>query len=768
MTEARLVRGRGTQALLAASFTVACGLLLTLPYGAPAGSALLFAIYLGGFVILPGWLLYVVLAPERGGPMRQLAFGWVVGYTLESIFFMLTAAGGTRSLLVAFPVAAVLVLGLPARRKFRFERTTAAPDSGDPGPRFTVAVAAACIIAMGFFAISFFPDTPLPGSTSVSYSQDYSWIVSLAADALHHWPLTDPSVVGEPMPYHYFSILHFASASQVTGVDLSTVFFRLWPLPVIALIVLQFAESGRSLFRNVWIGLLAAALALMVGELQLLTFGGAQFTFGWFNYTLLVASPSFLFGMPFVIALFTLLGEQLSRPGGPVGSWVLVALVAVGAGGAKVSILPLVLAGLVIFALARFLVDRRLGVAPLVAIGVVGAVQAGFYLVLYKGHSSGLQPDLLASGFLNDQWVLVTVGNQIASWISWAPLPDAFDVIGLPFGFAGAFIAPLIGLFWIVRRSTIGSSIALQWLLSVFASGLATLVFVSTVASGNQLYTVFYGLMAGVMLSAAGLARAWSTRPDLPGKKPVLLWLGSGWVLVLALLVAGPYLLDELGHPVSDIDQTLFVYGAFLIAMAGLWFLAKRLLSGSSRAASLVVTAAVLATGLLDLPVTDLRNGITPAPPPAAGSYRLTPELYAALRWMRDETPEDSVFAVNNQYAQEFVARPVAYDYAAFSERRAFLAGWGYVQRVRDTGLDRVKAGFNPFAARKELNDRAFAGDRKAVDRLWREFGVRYLLVDEANGDPVNPEKLKTLGETVFSAPGVRVVKLDVPAGETG
>jgi hypothetical protein len=50
-------------------------------------------------------------------------------------------------------------------------------------------------------------------------------------------------------------------------------------------------------------------------------------------------------------------------------------------------------------------------------------------------------------------------------------------------------------------------------------------------------------------------------------------------------------------------------------------------------------------------------------------------------------------------------------------------------------------------------------GDPAAVERLISRFGVRYALLDEVNGYATDLKRLKKLGEVVYSAPGVKVLK---------
>ena len=99
-------------------------------------------------------------------------------------------------------------------------------------------------MAVAVIGVTFFDSTPLPGTESVRFSPDFAWAISIAAEAKHHWPIEDPSISGETFPYHYFVHIHWAAASQVTGIDLSTIFSRLWILPLTVLLVLELVVAG--------------------------------------------------------------------------------------------------------------------------------------------------------------------------------------------------------------------------------------------------------------------------------------------------------------------------------------------------------------------------------------------------------------------------------------------------------------------------------------------------------------------------------------------
>lgn len=144
--------------------------------------------------------------------------------------------------------------------------------------------------------------------------------------------------------------IHLAAASQVTGLELPLVFFRLWIFPLVVLLVLQLVVAGQSLARSAYAGLIAACLVLLVGQLQLDTrdtlFALVPFLGVFFTY--LTASPSFLFGLVVFVPLITLIGERIATREGPghPGDWVLIAILAIGASDAKIVLLPLIAGGL--------------------------------------------------------------------------------------------------------------------------------------------------------------------------------------------------------------------------------------------------------------------------------------------------------------------------------------------------------------------------------------------------------------------------------------
>jgi hypothetical protein len=212
--------------------------------GVPASDVVLFTVYEVTFVALPGWVVYGLLRPESSKGER-LVFGWALGYALVIAAFAVTAAAGVRFLLFAYPLL-VGAFGL-----WRLNTTGRARPRPGYGGRWNWIAAGIAATASGMVAAALFPPNPLPGTVHrVTYFLDNVFQISLAAEALHHWPLTDPTVSGQPLHYHTFAHMLMAATTQVTGIGLPTVVLRLLPLTMIALFAAQVAArrcpSGRA------------------------------------------------------------------------------------------------------------------------------------------------------------------------------------------------------------------------------------------------------------------------------------------------------------------------------------------------------------------------------------------------------------------------------------------------------------------------------------------------------------------------------------------
>ncbi len=743
-------------------------LALELAYGADLGDALLYVAYEVGFLVVPGWLVYRALTREPRGALPQLALGWALGYVLEILAFMFTAATGTRSLFVLYPILFVAIaLGVILRRSPPSDPPQV---SGDPpSGQLSWLIAAVCLVVVAYVGITFFSATPLPGGKAVHYHQDVPWSLSIAGEAKNHWPIEDPNVSGEPFPYHYFVHVHLAAVSQATGIALPTVFLRLFLLPMITLIVLQVVAAGQVLLRSVGVGIGAVCLVFLVGQVNLnhdAPFASLQFLGVLFTY--LVGSPSFVIGLviflPIVILLGTLVRNQGSDP--PIGTWALLLLFFIGASDAKIVLLPLVLGSLVLFSGWMWITERKAPTAVFPAAALAFAVGAAVYYLQYRGHRSGLIVDLGAGITLFTETMPAVAG--VRDYVS-GLLPSfpgsgaAISAGGIVFGVFGLFGAQLLGIVWLLARRGVRLQREHAWLLSLLTAGIGSILVLDSPGSGNVLYFLPYGMAAGCMVAADGLRLAWLNRPRLSGRAARVVALLAGGVIILlgALLIPEHY--QSPLEPVSIGRTYILSYGGLIIGLVLLLVAARLWVRPWAWIGAATVSVTIILAGALDTPLEQVEPALRSRVTPNSGK-RLTPGLYEALTWIRDSTPTGSVIATNNLEAFEF-------DPAAFSERSVFLGGWGYSVRTREvrwTGASSAPltgvggtAGVNLYADRLRLNEAVFSSGSPAAARILRDrFGVRYLLVDNVNGAPANVPGLRRISRPVYRSPGALVLEL--------
>jgi hypothetical protein len=746
---------------------VVVGLAFELAYGVPLADALLYLGYEAGFVVLPGWAAYRALSADPGSPLRQLAIGWALGYVLEILAFMATAATGTRPLLAVYPLLVVAVAVVVIRRrgpaKPRPGRGSNEAHEGGPA-QLGWLIAAVCIGAIAYIALAYFPSSPLPGTENVSYFPDYPRWIALAADAKNHWPIMDPSVVGEPLPYHYFVNIHLAAASQVTGLGLPLLYLRLFIFPLVVVSVLLLVVAGRALARSWSVGLIAACLAFFVGELRLdasNTFLAHTPFFGLF-FTFLFRSPSFLLGLVLFVPLVILVGERIrARPEQILtGEWILIALFMVGASDAKVTILPLLVVALALFAGWSWLSSRRIPTAAWVSAGLALCVAGAVWFLQYRGHASLLRLDPFADVNLMPAVHLIK-GDLMANLVSFPGRDLLLDGGGVLFGLLGLFAAPLVGIVWVFRDRGLRLPTVHVWLLALLVAGSGlSFVFIEP-GTQNGMYFLFYGLVAGYLLSAAGLGGAWQRRASMSGRWLQIAVIGLAFAAATAALIGLPTSLGLFTGPRANALTYLVRYAGLLLLLILLYAAGRRWLGPTRWGAAALVSAALLGVGALATPIDSLKPAIAGSTGTGVDLGKtMSPGLYDALVWIRDETPVDSVVAVNNQWIDTNDQVPLEFIYSGFAERRVFLEGWGYSQRTRDLGFTNLASGANPFADRLELNRAAFAADPEALATMARDYGVRYLVVDEINGTAADVGALRQVTRVVYESPEALVLEL--------
>ena len=725
--------------------------------GVGAADVALYAAYEVGFVVLPGVLLVRALGVRVGGWGGQVCIGWALGYVLEIAAFAGTAALGARWLFLLYPPLVVAGVALHARRAGNSSVGTADAERAASGPGWAAAVVA--MLAIGFLAADSFSQLTLPSSLgSAHYYPDVVWYWAVAGEALHHWPIADPTVAGSSLSYHVFVSLHMAAAAQVTGIELGVIALRLQPLTMLLVVVLGLVFAGRHFSRQVWGGPVAAALVLFVWRPDL-DLGPPAETVG----TILSQahlSPTFVLGLALFLPATVLVEQALSsgrEERAPIGVWISLALLLVGCSGAKASILPLMLGGLSTAVAYILVAKRRLDRGALAAFGLVAFVLAASYLLLYAGRSSGFE--LSAFQLAGEALPRSIVGVDVADEVYW-PLAVLASF---------ALLAPVVGAAWALRSGWRQVAPGDAWMLGMLFPALV-LYYGLGHDGDSQTYFLLYGWVAAAVVAAGGLVAVAQGALGGPRRRVHLLLVpGIAWLLACSIAVGALELAGAFGLGVPDGRAIAIAYGfaaaaTFVAVGLAVW---RRPVTGRL---ALAVVVAALAAGALDGAVDRGAELVERYRDPARAIHQvdddvfplgITGDLVEGFDWVRRSTPEGTVIAVNNQFLHGggFDAR---YFYAsALTERLVYLEGWDYSDGAFNAGWHEVRRGLQPYPGRFRLNSRAVRGDPAALRGLRRR-GVTHLLIDKLHG---GPRPGRRLARRVFSNDALDVYELQDPLG---
>jgi hypothetical protein len=703
---------------------------LWLVSGVSVSQIVRFVAYQGVFVVGPGWFVYRWLRPRDAWGVRRLAFSWAIGYALECAAFMLTAAVGLRSGFLAYPavVAAVALLGRRRSRETGGLRAQRLPRG------WLGAMAAVCVVSLAYVGLQYFAASPLPDRvTSASYGLDSVWNLSLAAEALHHWPITDPTVSGTSLTYHLFATFDVAATSQVTGLSLPLVLFRLWPVPLIVLACLQLCVFGATAGRRLWAGPVVAGLVLLGSELNLDPHVGYKFA-NELSDDIIAISPSFLMGLIFFLPALTLLYEfAADRPARP-RTMALLGVLLFGCAGAKATILPVLVGGLGLFVVWRLARGRGVRRPMLAALCLTGFAYALSDILIYNaagGYGLALDPP----GAVRQMPALGIFAHGV---------PGGLAVLGwmtaVILGLAGAYWLFLLGFAVHTGRRVGTPSLGAGLLVCLALAGAAPFL-LFTHYGFSQVFFMEYGLVAVAPLAADALLWIWSAlraRATLAR----LAVLGSACLAAVSMAAfAVPRWLD------ASIARQNGLFSAIDLVLAGVAALVLARLGLRRRRATAVwlyAAAALTVVALAAKPLTTVSPAVSrlaaAEPLYSQTGNGLTADLARGLAWVRNHTDPHVVVAVNNYrdgslYWATGWRTPDDYYYTAFGERRTFLEGWVYAQRAFDIGEAGVFAGRKvPFPQRLALNEAIFQqADRRAFAYVVGRWHVRYLFVDRVH-----------------------------------
>ncbi len=769
----------GRAGYLAAPLIASTLLAVWLISGVSVGDVARFLAFETLYVVLPGCLLYLLLSPASweldpapGVRLRVLAVGWPLGYALEIGAFALTAALHARGLFVFLPLLAALTLGPAVLQRRRRARSASAPGAsaacgdplgrgppgegvlgeGPPGGHLSRAhelgagsllAAGAIALALVLLAVRYFAIYPLPEhASSVFYFLDNVWDVSSAAEALHHWPVTESFLAGHPFRYYIGFFLHVAAIKQVMGVSLGTAIFRLVPATSTVVAMLQFWCLGALLGRSRWAGPVTVALLVFVENLKLFpthtkVFGVALFSeFTW--------SPTYGFGVIFLLGLLILFRSQFPgrnsttsptpappapaghpaglpptgsharparggwAPPGVVGSLALLGVLVLGAGAVKTTAVATFVAGLGLLWVWRLVragglasqADRLL--SGWVALSL--ACFAATYLLLLYGPGAPATTETTLAPL--DFMKYTVFGSTLAAHPGFVPMAAAMSVI--------VFwkLLPAAAVVWSVWRRGAWSPYA-SLAVALFVVGFTVYVLMGSPAD-NENYFIWYGYIGLIPLAAVGLVAVWG---DV--RRDVRRALGRLPSRGARVVVCGVLLLGVLGCAES-----------IALAVPDTW------------------------RTLLD------RQTVPRDSPSQPG---MTAALYRGLRWVRDHTSSCAILAVNTPEVRSAGAAGATADsgyfyYSAFTEREVFFESWDMTIQGQH--------GEQPYPGLYALNRAATVRGNPAAVRELARKGVSYILSDKTHGVPAREPP--SVSRLVFANSALDVYRLTVPVGHHG
>jgi hypothetical protein len=730
-----------------ASFVVAVVLAIWLVSGVSVGDIAKFIGYEIAFVFVPGAALLWALRGRRHGPLLTIGLGWPIGHALEILAFSATAAISSRGLFVVYPIVVAIPCALVIRR--RSPREVGDANDEPMSGRLIWTAASAMALGIAYLALAFFPQAPLPSmSQSVQYFPDFTNFIGLIAEAKNHWPATSPGLSRFPLHYEWFVFDHMAAVSQVTGVGIPIIGFRLDFIPTLLVLGCQLMLLGRFVGRSAWTGVLAIVVVFLLGPLDLTKdLDGPSPFFDQFNFHLW-ASWTFAFGLMFLLALLYLLTERLRdsswRSGASLRAWVLIALLMVGASGAKATILPVVITGTGLYGVLELWRRRAVPMNALVAVVLGAVIFVLTFLIVYAGGVPGTLIEPLA--FLN-----LTSPEIVASHISSQALRDIARLIGYAVSLA-AILLPLAGVLYLLRRRHRAELQNFALCLCFVAAGVLIANVVHQVGD-SELYFLDTGYAAGTIAAAAGLRLAWlDIGTDIPISRRTAVLALVAWTALIAAVVIVTSPSDA--HPAG----LLLRYGAIAaVAVIFVMLAAFLVRARQAPAPGLIALALVplLAVSVLALPIQleptakRVLDGepitVTEADPQTV--FGLTPGLLLALDWLRENTPISTVIAVSNHFIDS-AENGRYYYYSAFAEREVFVEPYNPI--AYGLNYPPLTPAFAAFQYRTRLNDAVFNDANVAALRtLTQQYDVRFLFIDRLHRN-ANPALLN-LGRVVFS-----------------
>ena len=310
-------------------------------YGTPILEMAAFGLYIVVGIALPGMLWVRRLRGRAAHLSEDIALGLAVGYCLEIAAYVIARAVGVPLLFLLWPALTLLAfVTLPSLRQYW-------RGSGERAPRWwSWSLALMLGYVLVYSAGRFFAQHHLTGTDTPYVDMPYH--LSLIGELRHHMPPAIPYVSGVPLAYHWFYYAEAAATSWATGIEPVTLLYRLSGLPFFAAFVVLTAQAARRLTGGWWSGPVAVAIALFSTVAAPYRWAGAP-VFDTQTLDATWISPTNLFGLVLFAAVIVVLMDLLTSDRRPArGQWLLLAVLVGGIAGAKASLVPMLIVGLVV------------------------------------------------------------------------------------------------------------------------------------------------------------------------------------------------------------------------------------------------------------------------------------------------------------------------------------------------------------------------------------------------------------------------------------
>ncbi len=621
------------------------------------------------YVVVPGMAAYIATSGQSS-LLYSLVVGIPIGLTLCVTMFLISKAWATLWLFKIYPFCVVPVLAAGFRHRWK---QTPLIVTTMPAIPVLLGIIFFPILIAAWTCWSAYTEFPLPSfqPQQIDCSHDLIYFLSLTAELKNRWPPEFPYLAGEALHYHFFAYAHMAALATVTNISLESVVLQLSSFPLMGLLTLQMIGLGR------WIGGTWAAGFASAGCLFLLQNvnpGPQPVSASQALFSNLMTSPSLLLGTTFFMAL-------LAESAAIFREWL------------PKSTRPLIPDN-------RHLTWRHALVFILLFAGVTAS-------------KSSVAPAIIAAA--GTMGLLLCFRGRRSEGISCL----IFAVVGAATFFLGVRIIfqeavhRLKFLPFHVMHYSFPYERGAEYLASL---GLHT--FIWHLLSGINL------IVALVLWFLKDIVAIWAGWRHLSGMKPVCAF----FITVAGLNTLAGLLLMEGGY-----GELYFILQAVIVLtpLSGVGL--AMLFQPPWKRLDKILLAAVCLLFLLSTGVQthhwvqrvrNLRQTAHYQFP--SKHYMLDEQLYAALAWLRENTPKEAVVLSNVPTIADAC-------YSAVSERRQVLEMLKMSTRWTAAGGHWDFDG--PYQDRHRLVTAVFeGGDAGALREIARRFGAAYIFVDKKNG----------------------------------